>query len=73
VLKGFQDPSFADVTNGGDPHQLKLGTSRKALVEGQLDQCAHLPWTGVVPDSHNHLWCCGVPEVEVLDEGGDSW
>jgi len=53
--------------------KLKLGTSRKALVEGQPDRCAHLPWAGVVPDSRNHLWCCGVPKVEVLDEGGDSW
>ncbi len=73
MLRGFRDPSFTDVAGGGDPHQLKPGTSRKALVEGQPDRCAHLPWAGVVPDSRNHLWCCGVPKVEVLDEGGDSW
>ncbi len=34
---------------------------------------AHLPWVGIVPDFCNHLWGCGVPEIEPLDKGENVW
>jgi len=52
---------------------LEPGAHLEALVEGQPNKRAHLFWAGLVPDSHNHLWGCGVPEIEPLDKGDNVW
>jgi len=54
---------------GGDPHELEPGAHQKALIEGQPDERAHLPWASVMPNSCNHLGGCGVLEIESLNEG----
>jgi len=58
---------------GGDPHELEPGAHWEALVENQPNKLAHLPWAGIVPDSRNHLWGCGVPEIKPLDKGENVW
>jgi hypothetical protein len=54
---------------GGDPHELEPSAHQEALVEGQLDERAHLSWARFMLDSGDHLGGCGVPEVETLYEG----
>ncbi len=58
---------------GGDPHALEPGAHQEALVESQPNKRAHLPWVGIVPDSCNHLWGCGLLEVEPLNKGENVW
>jgi len=45
----------ADLTEGVDSHELEPSANREALVECQLDEGPDLLWTGVVPDSGDHL------------------
>jgi hypothetical protein len=68
VLRGLLDPQAANLTVGGDTHDLQPGSDRKAMIEGEPDEGAHLFWSGVMPDSGDGLTHGGVPKAESLYE-----
>ncbi len=62
-------PKLHTLQWGGDTHDLKPGSDRKAVIEGKPDEGAHLLRSGVVPDSGDGLLRDSVPKVKSLDEG----
>ncbi len=73
MLRRFVGASGTYLTLRSDPHDLEPSTYRESLVEGEPDKCAHLPWSGVVPDPRNDLGSRGVSQVEGLDESYEVW
>ncbi len=52
---GFDLIGVADLAYGVDSHGLEPSANREALVECQPDEGLDLLWTGIVPNSGNHL------------------
>ncbi len=52
---GFDLIGVADLADGVDSHELEPSANRETLVECQPDEGPDLLWTGVVPDSGDHL------------------
>ncbi len=69
MLGRLISPKVTNFAARGNPHEMEPGANQEALVEGQPNKRAHLPWADVVPDFLYHLNGCGVLEVESLNEG----
>ncbi len=52
---GFGLIGVTDLADGVDSHELEPSANRETLVECQPDEGPDLLWTGVVPDSGDHL------------------
>ncbi len=72
MLGRFRGLNGANLTPGGDPHALELGSNREATIQGEPDEVAHFVGVGVVPDFGNHLRISGVLKIQILNKGANA-